>query len=76
MSKSPIIVNQKFVSKARNPISDDVKIGKDPLAFDQEQMRAAFDAGHALALEPEPWSNEPPNNSDLPDWAAEIIGTP
>ncbi len=54
-------------------IPDDVKIGKDPLAFDPKQMRAAFDAGRALARQPVPWSNTPPSVGDLPAWALEAI---
>ena len=56
-------------------IESHVKIGKDPLAFDPNQMRAAFDAGHALGQQPAPWKTEPPLNNDLPDWAAELIST-
>ena len=54
-------------------IPDDVKIGRDPLAFDPKQMRAAFDAGRALAKQPEPWLNAPPNVGDIPAWALEAI---
>jgi len=54
-------------------IPNDVAIGKDPLAFDPEQMRAAFDAGRALAKQPNPWSNAPPKIMDLSDWVFEIL---
>ncbi len=54
-------------------IPDEVKIGKDPLAFDPDQMRAAFDAGYALALQPEPWSSVPTNLGDIPSWAWEAL---
>jgi hypothetical protein len=54
-------------------IPDEVEIGNDPLAFDPEQMRAAFDAGHALAKQPDPWSSEPPNIGDIPAWAMDGI---
>jgi hypothetical protein len=54
-------------------IPDDVKIGKDPLAFDPKQMRAAFDAGRALAIRPAPWSKAPPNVGDIPSWAWDAI---
>jgi predicted acylesterase/phospholipase RssA len=54
-------------------IPDEVDIGNDPLAFDPNQMRAAFDAGRALALQPDPWSNAPPNLGDIPSWALEAI---
>ncbi len=50
-----------------------VTIGVDPLAFDPKQMRAAFDAGRALAKQPDPWSHVPPKLHDLPDWAFEAI---
>lgn len=53
-------------------IPEDVKIGKDPLAFDPKQMRAAFDAGRALAMQ-SAWSSAPPNLGDLPSWALEAI---
>ena len=57
-------------------IEQDVNIGKDPLAFDPEQMRAAFDAGYALGKQPDPWSTGPPLTDDLPKWAAEMINKP
>src|SRR5262245_61625617 len=50
-------------------IPDNVKIGNDVLAFDQMQMRAAFDAGRALAMQPDPWQHTPPNSGDIPPWA-------
>ncbi|HEY2675805.1 MAG TPA: patatin-like phospholipase family protein [Steroidobacteraceae bacterium] len=54
-------------------IPDGVDIGHDPLAFDPKQMRAAFDAGRALAKQPDHWSNVPPNVGDIPAWALEAI---
>ncbi len=53
-------------------IPDGVNIGQDPLAFDPKQMRAAFDAGRALAKQPNPWSNVPPSG-DIPTWGLEAI---
>ena len=50
-------------------IPDSVNVGHDPLAFDPTQMRAAFDAGRALAKQPDPWKGTPPNSGDLPPWA-------
>jgi len=50
-------------------IPDGVNVGNDVLAFDPTQMRAAFDAGRALATQPDPWSSTPPNAGDLPSWA-------
>ncbi len=54
-------------------IPKDVTIGKDPLAFDPEQMRAAFDAGRALAKQPDPWSHVPPKMPDVGDWMVELL---
>src|SRR5262245_5254578 len=50
-------------------IPDGVDIGNDVLAFDPTQMRAAFDAGRTLAMQPDPWNSTPPNSGDLPPWA-------
>ncbi|MFK7848520.1 MAG: patatin-like phospholipase family protein [Rhodothermales bacterium] len=54
-------------------IPDDVEIGRDPLAFDPKQMRAAFDTGRALAKQPDPWSSSPPNVGDIPPWAMDAF---
>jgi hypothetical protein len=54
-------------------IPDEVDIGNDPLAFDPQQMRVAFDAGRALAKQPEPWSRTPPDLGDIPSWALRAI---
>ncbi|MDH3842023.1 MAG: patatin-like phospholipase family protein, partial [Chromatiales bacterium] len=54
-------------------IPDDLKIGKDPLAFDPAQMRIAFDAGRAMGMQPQPWSSRPDNLGDIPEWAFEAI---
>jgi len=54
-------------------IPDNVNIGKDPLAFDPKQMRAAFDAGRAIAKNPNHWLSLPPNTGDVPSWAFEQI---
>ena len=56
-------------------ISEGVNIGKDPLAFDPEQMQAAFDAGRALAKQPAPWATAAPADSDLPTWANDFFQT-
>ena len=56
-------------------IESNVDIGKDPLAFDPEQMRAAFDSGRALGQQPAPWKTAPPPSNDLPSWAAELLST-
>jgi predicted acylesterase/phospholipase RssA len=54
-------------------IPDEVEIGNDPLAFDPEQMRAAFEAGRAMAKQPDPWAHAPPNLGDVPAWALQAI---
>ena len=54
-------------------IPDEVDIGNDPLAFDPQQMRAAFEAGRAMAKQPEPWSSTPPDLGDIPSWALKAI---
>ena len=54
-------------------IPDEVEIGNDPLAFDPEQMRAAFEAGRAMAKQPDPWAHAPPNLGDVPAWALRAI---
>jgi hypothetical protein len=57
-------------------IPDDVNIGNDPLAFDPVQMRAAFDAGRALAAQDNPWQSTPPNSGDIPAWALKDMIAP
>jgi hypothetical protein len=54
-------------------IEESVGIGKDPLAFAPDEMRAAFDFGRSLGQQRDPWLTEPPLGDDLPSWAAEII---
>jgi predicted acylesterase/phospholipase RssA len=54
-------------------IPDDLDIGHDPLAFDPQQMRTAFDAGRAMAKQDQPWSSAPANLGDLPPWALKAI---
>ena len=57
-------------------IPDGVNIGTDVLAFDPTQMRAAFDAGRALAKQANPWKSTPPNSGDLPSWAFKEMMAP
>jgi len=57
-------------------IPDNVNIGNDPLAFDPVQMRAAFDAGHALGAQDNPWQSTPTNSGDIPAWALKDIVAP
>ncbi|HXV24776.1 MAG TPA: patatin-like phospholipase family protein [Alphaproteobacteria bacterium] len=54
-------------------IPDDVNIGNDVLAFDPVQMRAAFDAGRALAMQDDPWKSSPPSTGDIPSWALKTL---
>jgi len=54
-------------------IPNDVDIGNDPLAFDPKQMRAAFDAGRAMAKKPDHWMTVPPNTGDIPNWVLEQV---
>ena len=54
-------------------IPEEVAVGKDPLAFDPEQMQAAFDAGRNLGRQDQPWARVPPRTGDLPDWADKAI---
>ena len=54
-------------------IPDSVNIGKDPLAFDTKQMRAAFDTGRTMAKQANPWKNTPPSSGDIPSWAMDAI---
>jgi predicted acylesterase/phospholipase RssA len=54
-------------------IPDEVNVGNDVLAFDPTQMRAAFDAGRALAMQQEPWKTTPPNSGDIPSWAFKAL---
>jgi len=54
-------------------IEEGVGIGKDPLAFAPNEMRAAFDFGRALGRKADPWISQPPVSDDLPTWATEVI---
>ncbi len=54
-------------------VPDDVNIGNDVLAFDPTEMRAAFDAGRALARRADPWMSTPHNSGDIPPWAFESM---
>ncbi len=57
-------------------IPDSVDVGKDPLAFDPNQMRAAYDAGLDLGRQADPWKTTPPPSGDLPDWVTEEVQGP
>ena len=55
-------------------VPNDVDIGSDPLAFDQRQMQAGFDAGYELGKRGlASWSNAPPLLHDFPPWALEVV---
>lgn len=54
-------------------IPNEVDIGNDPLEFDPKQMRAAFDAGRALAKNPNHWMTTPPNTGDVPSWVFDQV---
>jgi patatin-like phospholipase len=57
-------------------IPDNVNVGKDVLAFDPVQMRAAFNAGRALAAQANPWHDMPTNSGDIPSWALKQLAPP
>ena len=57
-------------------IPDGVNVGNDPLAFDPAQMRAAFDAGHALGKQDNPWQSAPINSGDIPPWVFKQVTPP
>jgi hypothetical protein len=57
-------------------IPEGVNVGDDVLAFDPVQMRAAFDAGRALAAQENPWQNVPTNAGDIPPWALKEMMAP
>jgi hypothetical protein len=57
-------------------IEPQVEIGKDPLAFDPNQMRNAFDAGRELGKRGDSWQTDPPRSSDVAPWVSELITGP
>jgi hypothetical protein len=57
-------------------IPDRVEVGKDVLAFNPTEMRAAFDAGRALAAQADPWEKAPTNSGDIPTWALKDMMAP
>ena len=70
-----MVKETQFLGYAFNmaSIPDSVGIGKDPLAFDPKQMRAAFDAGRTMAKQANPWKGAPTNLGDIPSWAMDAI---
>jgi hypothetical protein len=54
-------------------IADDIPVGDNPLAFDHDQMQAAFDAGNALGRQVDPWQKAPPNLGDYPEWGLKMM---
>lgn len=64
---------QALVIAASGLDSAEADGGNDPVAFDPAQMRAAYDAGRALAKQPDSWFRSPPNVGDMPPWALRAI---
>jgi predicted acylesterase/phospholipase RssA len=54
-------------------IPDSVPVGKNPLAFNSEEMQAAFDAGVSAANQELPWQTTPPNMGDYPEWELKLL---
>ena len=54
-------------------IPAEVDVGKNALAFDPKQMRAAFDAGLALGKQPDPWKHAPPNLGGTSTWVMDMF---
>lgn len=54
-------------------IPDTVKIGENPLAFNPDEMKAAFDAGVQAAEKENMWQTSPPNMGDYPNWELNLI---
>ena len=50
-------------------IPDDLNVGHNALAFNQEQMQGTFNVGYKLGQTPDPWSRKPDVMEDIPDWA-------
>ncbi len=75
-----VLIRAYFAANARGyryhylEIPADVDIGTNVLAFDPVQMRAAFDAGRALALKGEDaWADEPVLLDDYPAWLLDAL---
>ena len=54
-------------------IPADVDVGKNALAFNPKQMRAAFDAGLVLGRQPDPWKHTQPNLGSTPTWVMDMF---
>lgn len=78
-SMDALLLRSYFAAHARGyrfklvSIPEDVEVGNNALAFDDEQMRTSFDAGYKLALQPNPWLEEPQVVYDIPNWALEYL---
>lgn len=81
-SMEAIVLRAYFATVARGykfnyvEIPEDIDVGHNMLAFDPKQMRTGFDAGRAMAKQPNPWSNAPPILGDFPPWALKAIRDP
>lgn len=81
-SMETVVLRAYFAARARGytfnwvEIPEDADIGHNMLAFDPKQMRAGFDAGEAMAKEPDPWSHLPSLFGDVPPWALKLIADP
>ena len=54
-------------------VPEDADVGDNPLAFDPQQMRVAFDLGHRLGQSADPWSTAPPLVEYVPGWALDLL---
>ena len=50
------------------------KLGPDPMAFDQEEMRTLFQLGRALGREPSTWRSKPKPRETNSQWIIDAIG--
>ena len=78
-SMESLLLQSYFAARARGyrfhlvAIPDDVDAGGNALAFDPDQMHAAFDAGYELGRHPDPWEKSAPIMGDIPNWAFELM---
>jgi hypothetical protein len=79
-SMETLLLRSYFAAHARGyrfklvAIPDAPDIGHNALAFDHQQMQVCFDAGYALARQPDPWLTQPRALDDIPGWAFELMG--
>lgn len=53
-------------------IPRDVKLGKNMLAFNPEEMRTVFEAGRRLGARPNAWATNPPDLDAIGPWAESV----